>query len=146
MSKRVWPELEIGSVSIHEGPDVLVRISAPDIRADLLRVYPSGKQWRAFHDPELNCIFVCATVPDEDFVESVAHEYLHACFRAAGSTPGDFFDREEQTVEMLTPFFAPFMRVVWNPRLPCTKYREEFRAHAAYVRRTHRRLLRASGK
>jgi hypothetical protein len=123
-------------------PPTPVRISSPDIRADLLRVDVHGDPWKAFHDPELGIIFVCATVPDDSVLLHVAHEYLHAMFRDAGSTPGKFFEVEEQAVELLELRFTPFLKSVWNPRLPCTAYRAELRAHAAYVRRRDREIRR----
>lgn len=144
MRRRVWPELQIGMISLLGRPDVRVVISSPDIRADLLRVDNEGRRWLAFHCPDTNTIYVCATVPDDRFLRTVGHEYLHACYRAAGSTPGEFFEVEEQAVRLLEPYFETFLRAVWKPRLPCTRYRSQLRAHAAYVRRRDREIRRGN--
>lgn len=149
---RVWPELELTPIDLRRVPGLRgmpgllpptpVRITSPDLRADLLRIDAQGRPLMAYHDPELGIVFVCATVPDDQFLGHVSHEYLHAMFRAAGSSPGNFFEVEERAVELLEPSFTPFLKAVWNPRLPCTTYRAQLRAHAVYVRRRDREIRR----
>lgn len=152
MKRRVWPELELDAIDLRKVPALRgmpgllpptpVRITSPDVRADLLRVDKDGNPLEAFHDPEIGIIFVSAEVKDSRITLCVSHEYLHALFRDAGSTPGDFFEVEEQAVELLELRFTPFLRAVWRPRLPCSRYRSQLRAHAEYVRRRDRAIRR----
>lgn len=68
---------------------------------------PDGLEWNAFSDPRRQVIGVRAESGPDDERDSVLHEVLHQCLRAAGSWPDQVrptpeMNREEIVIAAMT--------------------------------------------